>query len=70
MKTAAVMLPPGAGFVLLRITSQNYSEKELRMGKRPEGSNKNSHEAKATVHFPMLSEVGTGPGLAGCGLQP
>lgn len=63
MKTVAVMLPPGAGFVPL------CTEKELRTGRYPERNNKNSHEVEATVHFPMLSEVGTGPGLAGCGLQ-
>jgi len=57
------MLPAGAGFVPL------CTEQELRTGKCPQKNNKNSHEVKATVHFPVLSEVGTGPGLAVCSLR-
>jgi len=63
VKAAAVMLLLGGGFVPLS------TEKELRTGQCPERSNKNSLEFGVTVHFPMLSEMGTGPDLVGCGLQ-
>lgn len=45
------------------------TEKELGTGECPERHNKNNHEVKGTVLFLLLSEVGTGPGLAGCGLE-